>query len=59
MKMLVVYEMVYGNTQRIARAITEALGEYGEARTTAGRRNPRIYSSVSFCRLCVQRSSDH
>jgi flavodoxin len=29
---LVIYESAYGNTEKIARAIVEALGEHGEAR---------------------------
>jgi flavodoxin len=31
---LVIYESEYGNTEKIARAIAEALGEHGEARVT-------------------------
>jgi flavodoxin len=31
---LVVYESEYGNTEKIARAVAEALGEHGEARVT-------------------------
>ena len=34
MKSLVVYESGYGNTERLARAITEALREHGEARVS-------------------------
>jgi flavodoxin len=34
MKSLVVYETGYGNTERLARAIAEALHEQGEARVS-------------------------
>jgi flavodoxin len=34
MKTLVVYETGYGNTERLARAIAEALHEHGEARVS-------------------------
>ena len=34
MKTLVVYETEYGNTEKIARAVAEALGAHGEARVT-------------------------
>jgi hypothetical protein len=33
-KSLVIYESEYGNTEKIARAIAEALGKHGEARVT-------------------------
>ncbi|HET7270588.1 MAG TPA: flavodoxin domain-containing protein [Rubrobacter sp.] len=32
MKSLIIYESEYGNTEKIARAIGEALGQHGEAR---------------------------
>jgi flavodoxin len=35
MKSLVIYESEYGNTEKIARAIAEALGQHGEARVTS------------------------
>src|SRR5687767_14943126 len=35
MRTLVVYETEYGNTEQIARAIAEVLGEHGEARAMA------------------------
>ena len=35
MKSLVVYESGYGNTERLARAIAEALHEHGEARVSS------------------------
>jgi flavodoxin len=34
MRSLVIYESEYGNTEKIARAIAEALGKHGEARVT-------------------------
>ena len=34
MRTLIVYETEYGNTERLARAMAEALSEYGEARVT-------------------------
>jgi flavodoxin len=34
MRSLVIYESEYGNTEKIARAVAEALGEHGEARVT-------------------------
>ena len=34
MKTLIVYETEYGNTEKLARAIAEALSEHGEARAT-------------------------
>jgi flavodoxin len=33
-KSLVIYESEYGNTEKIAIAIAEALGKHGEARVT-------------------------
>lgn len=60
MKMLVVYESEYGNTETLARATGKALSEHGEVRvapieevaglgsTRAGprRRGPRIQGGV-------------
>jgi len=34
MRSLVIYESEYGNTEKVARAIAEALGQHGEARVT-------------------------
>ena len=34
MRSLVTYESEYGNTEKVARAIAEALGQHGEARVT-------------------------
>lgn len=35
MKSLIIYESEYGNTEKIARAIADALGQYGDARTAS------------------------
>ena len=34
MRSLVIYESEYGNTEKVARAIAEALGQHGETRVT-------------------------
>ena len=42
MNSLVVYETEYGNTEKFARAIAEALSEHGEARVAPIRAVPRL-----------------
>src|SRR3712207_1812801 len=42
MRSLVIYESEYGNTEKVARAIAEALGQHGEARVTPVRSVPTL-----------------
>jgi flavodoxin I len=49
MKALVIYDSVYGNTERIARAIGEAIAPSGEVKVLrAGEANPSELASVEL-----------
>jgi flavodoxin I len=49
MKALIVYDSVYGNTEKIARAIAEAITPSGEVRVLrAGEANPSELASVDL-----------
>ncbi len=49
MKALVVYDSLFGNTERIARAIADALGETGDvALVRAGEANPSHLAGVDL-----------
>jgi flavodoxin len=48
-KALIIYESRFGNTEKVARAIGEAITSFGEAKVVkAGEANPSELSSVDF-----------
>jgi flavodoxin len=49
MKALIVYDSVYGNTEKIARAIAEAITQSGEVKVLrAGEANPSELASIDL-----------
>ena len=49
MKVLIIYDSVYGNTERIARAIAEAITPSGEVKVLrAGEANPSELASIAL-----------
>ncbi|MCK4843467.1 MAG: flavodoxin domain-containing protein, partial [Dehalococcoidia bacterium] len=49
MKALIVYDSVYGNTEKIARAIAEAITPSGEVKVVgAGEANPSELASIDL-----------